>query len=152
MYPEYKKVVFPFKNKDGSVTWVVKFPDLPGCSAVGNTEEDALKEAEIACQLWLDEYYEENNVYPEPREEPSYSGRLVLRLPKTLHQQLAEQAEEEGTSLNSLINVLLSQNYGKRISQKSYHFTFMSPPQSNNKLHDVKYEQVSTSEKVLKFA
>lgn len=37
-----------------------------------------------------------------------YSGRLLLRMPKTLHQRLAEAAEKEGVSLNQYIVFLLS--------------------------------------------
>ena len=32
-----------------------------------------------------------------------YSGKLLLRLPKSLHKALAEEAEKEGVSLNQLI-------------------------------------------------
>ncbi len=29
-------------------------PEMPGCSAFGKTEEDALKEVKIVMQLWLE--------------------------------------------------------------------------------------------------
>lgn len=120
MYPNYKKTVFPYSNKNGSVSWVVEFPDLVGCTAVGESEEAALQESRTACELWLDEYYEEHQSYPTPKEvSNSYSGRLVLRLPKTLHKEIAIQAEEEGVSLNTLIITLISQNYGKLVSQQN---------------------------------
>ena len=38
-----------------------------------------------------------------------YSGRVTLRLPKTLHRALAMAADEEGVSLNSYLVSLLSQ-------------------------------------------
>ena len=38
-----------------------------------------------------------------------YSGRVTLRLPKSLHRALANAAEEEGVSLNQhLVTVLVS--------------------------------------------
>jgi antitoxin HicB len=112
MYPNYKKSVFPYANKDGSITWVVEYPDLPGCSAVGKTEEESLQESKIACELWLAEYYDDHGCYPVPKEvNNSYSGKFVLRLPKTLHKELAIQAEEEHVSLNSLILTLLAQKH-----------------------------------------
>ena len=43
---------------------------------------------------------------------PSYSGRLLLRMPRTLHEELAQAAEREGTSLNQLIVGLLSRSVG----------------------------------------
>ena len=40
---------------------------------------------------------------PSEREEAAPSGRLLLRMPGTLHGALAELAEREGTSLNQFI-------------------------------------------------
>ena len=45
-------------------------------------------------------------------ERPSHSGRLLLRMPRTLHAELAQAAEREGTSLNQLIVGLLSRSVG----------------------------------------
>lgn len=114
MYPDYKKVVFPYTNKDCSVTWVVEFPDLPGCSAVGRTEEEALQESKVARELWLDEYFDQYKSYPEQKSiANNFSGKILLRLPKTLHKELSEEAEEECVSLNQLIVTLLAQNKRK---------------------------------------
>ncbi len=41
-----------------------------------------------------------------------YSGRLLLRMPSTLHAELAQAAEREGTSLNQLIVGRLSRSVG----------------------------------------
>jgi hypothetical protein len=40
---------------------------------------------------------------PASRGQPTYSGRLLLRMPRSLHAELAQRAEREGTSLNQLI-------------------------------------------------
>jgi hypothetical protein len=40
----------------------------------------------------------------------AYSGRLLLRMPRNLHAQLAETAERDGVSLNQLIVGTLSQS------------------------------------------
>lgn len=40
--------------------------------------------------------------------ETEHSGRLLLRMPRTLHGELAQQAEREGVSLNRLIVTRLS--------------------------------------------
>ena len=68
MYPDYKMIAFPYTNKDSSVIWVVEFPDLPGCSAVGRSVEEALKESMVACKLWLDEYYDQYQAYPNQKK------------------------------------------------------------------------------------
>jgi hypothetical protein len=45
---------------------------------------------------------------PADRAQPNYSGRLLLRMPRALHAELAQRAEREGTSLNQLIIGALS--------------------------------------------
>ena len=42
--------------------------------------------------------------------EGEHSGRLLLRMPRALHGELAEAAEREGTSLNRLIVTRLSRS------------------------------------------
>ncbi len=37
---------------------------------------------------------------PLPNKVSDYSGKFVIRLPKTLHQRLSIEAEQEGVSLN----------------------------------------------------
>jgi predicted RNase H-like HicB family nuclease len=48
-------------------------PELPGCSAFGETEEDALKEIKTAMELWLDVAKEDGRPIPPP------AGRPVLK-------------------------------------------------------------------------
>ena len=45
---------------------------------------------------------------PEDRDKPAPSGRLLLRMPRTLHADLAQAAEREGTSLNQFITAALA--------------------------------------------
>ena len=42
--------------------------------------------------------------------EENYSGQFKLRLPKSLHKQLAEEAKRDGISMNQYCVYLLSQN------------------------------------------
>jgi predicted HicB family RNase H-like nuclease len=44
----------------------------------------------------------------------AYSGKWVLRTPKSLHRGLAEQARQEGVSLNALAVAMLAQGLGQR--------------------------------------
>ncbi len=152
MYPNYRKSIFPYTNKDGTVTWVVEFPDLPGCSAVGNTEAEALLESQIACELWLDEYFAKYESFPVPKEATNnYSGKFVVRLPKTLHKELAIEADEEGISLNSLIITLLAQNFGKRISKPIINVTIAQTyPAAEDDRGNIKYEDSGIG-KIIKY-
>jgi predicted RNase H-like HicB family nuclease len=44
--------------KDGDSAFGIHFPDLPGCTAAGDTEEEALANAAIALRLWAEDVAE----------------------------------------------------------------------------------------------
>jgi len=48
-------------KEDDTESFLVRFPDLPGCLAGGETISDALERAEDACALWMLHY---DNVPP----------------------------------------------------------------------------------------
>lgn len=57
--------IFPYTNEDGSVDWICEYPDLPACTGVGDTAEEAMSSGEESKKLWLEIYFEDNGVYPE---------------------------------------------------------------------------------------
>ena len=81
-------------------------PALEGCLTHGDTPEDALKEGRIAAQLWLDSAYK--HTHPIPKPTGSYSGRMTLRMPVSLHRRIAEEAEREGVSINQWVVIKLA--------------------------------------------
>ena len=46
--------------------FVVSIPELPGCMAHGKTKEQALKEIDIAKDLWIETAKEEGLQIPKP--------------------------------------------------------------------------------------
>jgi predicted RNase H-like HicB family nuclease len=56
--------------------WIADVPDLRPCSAHGETPSEALTEAEVAIDLWLETARERNLAIPEPRYRPAiYAAR-----------------------------------------------------------------------------
>ena len=51
--------------------WIADVPDLPGCSAHGDTVESAASEAQIAIDLWLESAQQHGDLVPEPRYRPA---------------------------------------------------------------------------------
>jgi antitoxin HicB len=94
--------------------YLAETPELPGCVTAGETPEEAMELLRDAMRLWLVVAVERGDPIPEPAREPSrdFSGRFVLRLPKSLHRQLAERAEAEGVSLNTLALAALALGLG----------------------------------------
>jgi predicted HicB family RNase H-like nuclease len=73
-------------------------------------EGEAVGEVMQAFRDSVDDYLEFCAKRGESPEKP-YSGQFVLRLDPALHRQLALAAEEETTSLNALIEGILSRNF-----------------------------------------
>jgi predicted RNase H-like HicB family nuclease len=101
------------KNSDN--TFFASIKELHGCMTEGDTIEEVYQMIEDAKRAWLSAAMENGNEIPLPEEmnQKSYSGKLVLRIPKELHRKLSENAENNNVSLNSYINMLLVANNSK---------------------------------------
>lgn len=97
--------------------YVASYPELPGCLSVGSTAETAAANASDALREWLTAALEEGIPIPEPQSLDDYSGQFKLRIPKSLHKSLAENARREGISMNQYCLYLLSSNNGKSNQQ-----------------------------------
>ena len=69
---DYHIVIF-YSEEDGY--YIAHVPDLPGCSASGNTQEEALREALISKELWLETAREEGLPLPAPTYQPELYRR-----------------------------------------------------------------------------
>lgn len=87
--------------------FVIVFPDLPGCMTQVETLAEVPAAADEVRQLWIETEYGRGAEVPPPSAPPEYSGRFNVRIPKSLHARLAEQAAHEGVSLNQYVTALL---------------------------------------------
>lgn len=111
--------------------------DLPGSSAAGSTQAEALAELQIVIEGWVEAQTAVGNPVPSPSRPVAPSecnGKVLLRLPKWLHASLIKGAKIEGVSLNSHIMAMLAAAVGAKSSGHSTNaqgpLTFSgSPPQ-----------------------
>ena len=90
--------------------FAVEIPDLPGCLSQGETEVEALAAIEDAKRPWLTVALQDERPIPLPTSaQVTYSGRFVVRLPRSLHRSLVTQARLEGVSLNQYVQYRLAQ-------------------------------------------
>jgi antitoxin HicB len=92
--------------------WAARVVELPGCLTQGDTFEELGEMIRDAMRAWLETALEQGIAIPEPRPAEEYSGKFVVRVPKSLHRELAETAEREGVSLNALVNAALAKAVG----------------------------------------
>ncbi len=99
-----------WNEEDGC--YVATTPDFPYLSAFGDTQEEAVADAQQVIQMAIESLERDGIPLPEPKfvKIQKYSGQVRLRMPKSLHNELALSAELEGVSLNTHMVCLLSKN------------------------------------------
>ena len=95
----YNYIIKPVHDESGSY-FHASVLELDGCQSTGTTFQEAYDGLMEAMEGWIETKLENGFAVPEPIMEEKYSGKFVLRLPKSLHKRLAIEAENEGVSLN----------------------------------------------------
>ena len=93
--------------------WFARVVELPGCMTQADTFAELSEMIEEAMALWIETALEDGETIPLPRSVDDFSGRFVIRIPKSLHKELVEMAEREGVSLNTYVNVALGKTIGQ---------------------------------------
>jgi predicted RNase H-like HicB family nuclease len=117
---KYPKQVFWSDEDEG---FIAIAPDLPGSSAFGDTEATALAELDNAIEAWIDAAVAAGNSVPAPSApelRSAYSGKLLVRMPRTLHQELANLACREDISLNQFIVFVLAKHLSTTHVESKY--------------------------------
>ncbi|MFS0862018.1 type II toxin-antitoxin system HicB family antitoxin [Fredinandcohnia sp. 179-A 10B2 NHS] len=107
---DYTVVINKVKEEDIPY-YYGKIAELDGCHTTADTVEKLLTELEEVKKDYIEIKLEYGDPIPEPNEMPS--GKIVLRMPKTLHWRLAGEAKQEGVSLNQYMIYKLSQSIGE---------------------------------------
>jgi antitoxin HicB len=113
----YARLVVP--EKDGSFR--AEIVEFPGCIATSESAAGALASVENAAVSWVVAAIESGQEIPQPIElSNDYSGKFVLRIPKSLHKKASLTAEREGASLNQYITTALSIYLGECANVAKY--------------------------------
>lgn len=106
---KYKIEIYPFPEEDGG-GYEARIPQLgkKAFRGYGETIEEALAHLEVVKRDLFEMYLRDGVEIPEPeKEEERYSGRILLRIPFYLHEELSKLAKEQDVSLNQFLNHLI---------------------------------------------
>ncbi len=110
-----KSEQFKAEEYSFSVVWseddacfIGRVDEFPSLAAHGSTQEKALREIRHVVEYVLEDLAAEKESVPVPLSKRAFSGKLNVRMPKTLHRRLAAESEREGVSLNNWINTKLA--------------------------------------------
>ena len=95
----YNYIVQPITDESGSYFYA-RVLELDGCQSTGETFEEAYENLREAMEGWIETKLKGGFEVPLPVGYDDFSGKFVVRIPKSLHYRLTIEAEQEGVSLN----------------------------------------------------
>ncbi len=95
----YNYIIHSITDESGSYFYA-RVLELDGCQSTGETFEEAYINLKDAMRGWIETKLENGFDVPLPVGYEDFSGKFVVRIPKSLHYKLAVEAEQEGVSLN----------------------------------------------------
>jgi|GEM_PF-410941 len=99
-------------NDPDNPGWVARVVELPGCITQADDFTELGEMIEDAMRSWITVAIEDDLPIPEPHSKENYSGKFLVRMPKTLHRRLVETADNEAVSLNQYVTTQLAQSVG----------------------------------------
>jgi antitoxin HicB len=123
-FEAYSHVVSPIDASDGG-GFMFTMPDLPGVMADGATELEAIADGREAFISTVSAMVDAGLEIPAPAfnvadfTPASASGKVLARLPRSMHLQLTARAKTEGVSLNSLVLAFIAEGLGRRSSTRT---------------------------------
>lgn len=97
------------RSIDGEEVFEARVRELPDLAEYADTADEAYALAVDAIATTARVFAERGKAMPAPLQPADeWSGRVTLRVPKSLHRALSEAADVEGCSLNQhIVNVLV---------------------------------------------
>lgn len=95
----YNYIIQPVKDESGFYFYA-RILELDGCQSTGETFEEAYENLKEAMKGWIETKIEGGFKVPLPVGYDDFSGKFIVRIPKSLHYRLSVEAEQEGVSLN----------------------------------------------------
>lgn len=109
----YPANVFWSEEDEGFIAEAI---DLPGCSAFGENQAEAIAELQHAIAAWTEAAKAAGNRVPEPSRPAAerHSGKVLLRMPRSLHAELVFAAKRDDVSLNQYVVYLITKRHFER--------------------------------------
>ena len=104
----YNYIIQPINDESGSYFYG-RVMELDGCQSTGDSFEEAYASLLEAMEGYIETKLANGFNVPEPVKSNDFSGKFIVRIPKSLHYRLALEAEKEGVSLNQYALYKLTQ-------------------------------------------
>ena len=95
----YTRIIQEINDESGHYFYG-RIMELDGCQSTGDTLDELYNNLNEALEGYIETKLENNLEIPRPANQEDYSGKFVVRIPKSLHMRLELEAEREGVSLD----------------------------------------------------
>jgi predicted HicB family RNase H-like nuclease len=113
-YANLSYTITVVQRDDGhGMYYLARVIELPGLMMTGDTAAEAIANLESVKREWMETYLKLGNKMSEPLHYRRYSGKVILRMPPSLHEKLVQTAELEGVSFNQYMVFALSMSAGR---------------------------------------
>ena len=107
---------------DGEVLFEAKIKELPDVCEYADTHEEAYSLAIDTIETTAEIFEENGQVMPLPIvDNDDFSGRVTLRMPKSMHASYSRLAHMEEISLNQMMLSSLAYSLGHNFGYKEHH-------------------------------
>src|SRR3990167_505654 len=88
---EYMKLNYKIEiTQSDEGGYFAEIPDLPGCMTTAENFNEINGMIEDAKENWLEERLQKGLPIPSPSKEEEFSGKTMVRMPRSLHRKLSE--------------------------------------------------------------
>ena len=95
----YNYIIQPINDESGKYFYA-RVLEFDGCQTTGETFEEAYANLKEAMEGWIETKLESGFEVPLPVGHEDFSGKFLVRIPKSLYYKLSVEAQREGVSLN----------------------------------------------------
>jgi len=95
----YTRIIQEINDESGHYFYG-RIMELDGCQSTGDTLDELYNNLNEALEGYIETKLENNLEIPRPTNQEDYSGKFIVRIPKSLHMRLELEAEREGVSLD----------------------------------------------------
>lgn len=103
----YKRVIYP-TGENGNNAFFGYIMEIDGCYVDAQSYDEAYEKLSESLAAHIDMFLKNGLTPPRPILPEDFNGKVLVRMPKTLHFRLSIEAIQEKVSLNHLIVSKLS--------------------------------------------
>jgi predicted RNase H-like HicB family nuclease len=142
----YARILIPEENG----LFSAEILEFPGCYSQGASPNEAFENLEKAAVSWIEAALDTGQEIPAPSVNHGYSGKIALRLSRSLHRLAVRKAERDRISLNQCLVTAIAtwvgaDNFYERLMNRIQPLIQVNIANTNNTINAVHLDPATYS-------